>query len=329
MSVRASVPAAGTTGTSQRWDAPAVAPVDVDERAATRRVLSRTTFPVLLLAVVTVSSATLHFRWDFGQVTFLFLLATLGSLMVLERLIPYERAWHPTRRELRKYGAFFVLTVAAGGLSQLPVAAVVAAIAHDDPALALWQEVPLALLLQSFVGYVVHRTMHTNPWLWRLHGVHHAPKKVNVANNSVNNLLDVLLAQVATQIPLAVIGFSKEAVFVVGVFIVAQGLFAHANVDVRIGVLNHVFGSAEQHRLHHSTDLAEAGHFGAELSIWDRAFGTFTWRPGRAPAAVGLADPGSFPATDAVVASQLTLLRRPDRAVGVTGSQLPATPPLP
>ncbi|NEB71254.1 sterol desaturase family protein, partial [Streptomyces fulvissimus] len=73
-----------------------------------------------------------------------------------------------------------------------------------------------------------------NRWLWRLHGVHHVPQKVNVANNGVNHVLDIVVAQGAVQLTLALVGFSREAVLAAGLFTAAQGYFVHANIDVRI-----------------------------------------------------------------------------------------------
>jgi sterol desaturase/sphingolipid hydroxylase (fatty acid hydroxylase superfamily) len=268
-------------------------------------ILRRIAYPILLIAVVSVAAATLHYRLDLGRVSVLFLLSTIAYLAALERLIPYEHGWHPSASEWGWYGVYFLLTMVGGGLAQLPVMAIVGAVSLADPVLALWAEIPLALLLGSLVSYLVHRLEHTHPWLWRLHGVHHVPAKVNVANNGVNHVFDVVLAQGAVQLTLALLGFSRESVFAVGLFIIAQGYFIHANIDVRIGWLNYIFASPEQHRLHHSTDLSEAGHYGSYLSIWDRVFGSFTWHPGRAPVAVGLQDPASFPRTGAVVASLL------------------------
>ncbi|MFF2952808.1 sterol desaturase family protein [Kitasatospora sp. NPDC057965] len=278
-------------------------------------------YPFLLVGLVAISAATLRLRWDLGRANQLFLLGTIGYMALLERLIPYEPEWVPNAREWGWYGVYFMLTMIGGALSQVPVSALVGWAAPAHGVLPLWAEIPGALLLGSLANYLVHRWCHTNPRLWRLHGVHHVPDKVNVGNNGVNHLLDVLLTQGCVQFSLALAGFSEPAVFVVGLFVVAQGYFVHANIDVRLGPLNHVLAGPEQHRLHHSTDLSEAGHYGSDLSVWDHAFGSFTWRPGRRPAAVGLADPGGFPATGRVVASHLQAWRRPARAEGSpTGS---------
>ncbi|MFE7520476.1 sterol desaturase family protein [Streptomyces halstedii] len=269
-----------------------------------------TAYPVLLLAVVVVGVAALRLHWDPARVSPLFLVGTLVYLAVLERLIPYEREWHPGSDEWRWYGAYFVLTMAGSALAQLLVTATVGWISPAEPAHHLGIEIPGALLTGSFVSYVVHRLGHSNPLLWRLHGVHHVPRKVNVANNGVNHVLDIVLAQSLVQLTLALVGFSRSSVLVVGLFVAAQGYFVHANIDVRIGRFNHLLASPEQHRLHHSTDLSEAGHYGSDLSCWDHFFGSFTWHPGREPAAIGLSDPASFPGTGEILASLLHPWRR-------------------
>lgn len=279
-------------------------------RVHPQEILRSLAYPMLLAATLCVAASSLVLHWDPGRVSPLFLVGTLIYLAVLERLIPHRRDWHPSRAEWRWYGVYFLLTMAASALAQLVVTTAVGRISPADPALPLWAEIPAALLSGSLASYLVHRLGHANPLLWRLHGVHHVPQKVNVANNGVNHVLDIVLAQGAVQLTLALAGFSSRSVLATGLFVAAQGYFVHANIDVRIGRLNHVLASPEQHRLHHSTDLSEAGHYGSDLSCWDHLFGSFTWRPGREPAAVGLCDPASFPGTGEILGSLLRPWRR-------------------
>lgn len=275
---------------------------------------ARFAHPVLLLSVASVFALSVRHNWDAGYVTFIFQLLVLAYLVVLEQLIPYERSWQPTRPEWRLYAVYYVFTATGGALGQSLVLYGVSEVAPSHSALPLWAEIPSAMLLGSLASYAVHRLGHTSRLLWRVHGVHHVPEKVNVGNNSVNHVLDILISQGVVQLTLSVLGFSERAVFGVGLFVVAQGYFVHANITVRLGLLNHVFASPEQHRLHHSTDLAEAGHYGSDLSVWDRAFGSFTWTPGREPAAVGLVDPSSFPATGSVLATLAHPVHRKTRS---------------
>lgn len=271
--------------------------------------LRRFAHPILMFAVVVYSGSAIARGWDLGAASFAFVLLAIGYLALMERLIPYERAWLPDRREWGLYGLYFVLTVIGGALAQIPLMAAVSALAPLHPLLPLWLEIPLALLLSSLASYAVHRAGHDIPLLWRLHGVHHVPDKVNVGNNGVNHVLDVTLAQFVVQLPLAAVGFSEHSLFMVGIFVAAQGYFVHANIDVRLGWLNHVLASPELHRMHHSADKHEAGHFGSDLAIWDHLFGSYTWRPGKRPRAIGLFAPGTFPHNRAVFATLLHPLR--------------------
>lgn len=275
-----------------------------------RAVLRVSAYPFLLASTVSVAAAALCLDWDPDRVSPLFLLGVISYLTVLERLIPHRWAWHPSAGEWRWYGVYFLLTMVASAFAQYLVSAVVSVVSPNESTLNLWTEIPAALLTGSLASYLVHRLGHTNAILWRLHGVHHVPEKVNVASNGVNHVLDIVLAQGTVQLALVLVGFSRDSVFVVGLFVAAQGYFVHANIDVRIGRLNHVLASPEQHRLHHSTDLSEAGHYGSDLSIWDHFFGSYTWRPGREPVAIGLGDPASFPRTGEIVSSLLHPLSR-------------------
>ncbi|MFE4666783.1 sterol desaturase family protein [Streptomyces sp. NPDC056716] len=268
-------------------------------------------YPVLLLTTVATAVAVLSWDLDRALTTTVFQYGVIGYLVLLERLIPYDRSWHPSRVEWGWYGVYYVLTALGSVTAQFLVVALVGVLSPARPALPLAAEIPLALLVGSLASYSVHRLGHTNRWLWRLHGVHHVPEKVNVANNGVNHVVDVLVAQTGVQLALSLLGFSQDAVSAVGLFVITQGYFIHANIDVRLGRLNHVLAGPEQHRLHHSTDLSEAGHYGSDLAVWDRIFGSYTWHPDRKPRAVGLSDPESFPRTEAVLASHVQAWRGP------------------
>ena len=79
----------------------------------------------------------------------------------------------------------------------------------------------------------------------------------------------------------------------IAMFGLTQTLAVHANIAGSLGPLDRWIGSAELHRLHHSTVPEDAGNFGTQLAIWDRVFGSY--RRGRTPATVGVFAPGSYP----------------------------------
>ncbi|QFZ24492.1 C4-dicarboxylate ABC transporter [Saccharothrix syringae] len=260
--------------------------------------LRRAAYPVLLLLVAATGAAVVLLGWDPSLVSPLFLVGVIGYFAVLERIIPHNPDWHPDAKEWGWYGAYFILTAVGAAIAQFFVTLLIGVVAPLEPTWPMWAEVPAALLLGSLGSYTMHRLGHTNKFLWRFHGVHHVPDKVNVANNGVNHVFDIIIAQGVVQLSLALAGFSADSVLVVGMFVTAQGYFTHANVEVRIGWLNHLLASPEQHRLHHSNNPQEAGHYGSDLAIWDHLFRSYTWRPGRIPRGIGLFDPMSFPRTE-------------------------------
>ena len=273
-------------------------------------ILRYVAYPLLLAAALATIVVSLRIEARLALVSVCFIPLTIAYLAVLEQIIPYDRSWLPEAWEWRRDGLYYCLTMVSGGLSRAAIAMIGSVVAPLRPSLPLWLEIPLAMLLLSLCSFGFHRLSHHHAWLWKLHGVHHATDKVNVANNSVNQFLDVALHGVASQLPLFLLGLSQPAVFAAGIFKAAQGYGVHANIDVRLGWLGYVLAIPEQHRLHHSVNPRESGHSGADLPIWDRLFSSFTWAPYKAPARVGLEDPGSFPPARSILRNQLHPFRR-------------------
>ena len=275
-------------------------------------------YPLLLIAAVTTIAVAIWREANLALVALGFVPATIAYLAILEQIIPYDRGWLPEAWEWRRDGLYYLLTMVSGGLARAAIVSIGSIVAPLRPDLPLAVEIPLAIFLLSLCSYGFHRLSHSHGWLWKLHGVHHATEKVNVANNSVNQFLDVALHGVASQLPLFLLGLSPPAVFAASIFKAAQGYGVHANIDVKVGRLGYFLSIPEQHRLHHSVDASESGHYGADLPLWDLVFGSFTWAPARAPERVGLQDPSEFPSVRSILSNQLHPFRRSAR---------PASPP--
>jgi sterol desaturase/sphingolipid hydroxylase (fatty acid hydroxylase superfamily) len=235
---------------------------------------------------------------DYGMMTFSTVLLFITLFIILERFIPYKKIWHPTFSEWKRDGFYFVLVTLAGAIGQALVYAIAFYFAIPLGSIPLWSEIFLALLIGTFGGYWFHRLGHIIPFLWRIHGIHHVPVKVNLANNNVIHAFDVIGSAICVQLPLLIMGFSEESMFITGMVTAMLGYFIHANIDVRLGKLSYLIATPEAHRLHHSVDYEEAGHYGADLVLWDLVFNSFTWRENRAPKAVGVKDNLSFPLSE-------------------------------
>jgi len=238
---------------------------------------------------------------DYGSVTFGSILLFIVIFILLERLMPYKKEWHPTVTEWKRDGLYFVFVVIAGAIGQGIVYESAFYLATPLNAMPLWTEIAVALLIATLGGYSFHRLGHSTAFFWRIHGIHHVPNKVNLANNSVVHSFDVIGSTIFSQLPLLLLGFSEESLFIVGMFTGIHGYFIHANINLRLGWLNYVIASPESHRLHHSIVYAEAGHYGSDIVLWDAVFRSFTWEDRKAPKIVGVEDSFKFPLTESVL----------------------------
>lgn len=213
-------------------------------------------------------------------------------LGVAERWRPHRRDWHPTKAQLRRDGTVWGLNLLADGAAGALVAAVAIALAGESQwPLAL--QVVVGILVAEFGSYWLHRWSHADGWLWRVHLLHHRPERMNTANALTAHPINAIYNHLARALPLVALGLRPEAILAVALFGLTQSLVAHANVAGRIGWLEWLIGSADLHRLHHSTEEAQAGNFGTTVPLWDQVFGT--WRRGGAPTRVGVFAPARYP----------------------------------
>jgi sterol desaturase/sphingolipid hydroxylase (fatty acid hydroxylase superfamily) len=242
----------------------------------------------------------------------LWLALNIVVLFLAERLAPYRDDWHPGPGDLKRDAGMLSLNIVADGVADVIVLAVAVMAATGTSDLPLVVQVAAGIVIAELGGYLMHRISHEGGWLWRVHVVHHLPAAVNAANSFNAHPVNGLYNKLARVAPLVLLGISPDAILIVALFALTQGMVVHANVRGRMGFLNWILGSAELHRLHHSVDHDQARNFGTTVPLWDQLLGTY-----RAPAPVarvGIAEAGSYPgATDL-----LALLRWPFAMIGRT-----------
>jgi len=167
------------------------------------------------------------------------------------------------------------------------------------PGMASWPwavQFLIFFLAIDFLRYWLHRWHHASPFLWRLHRVHHSAEEMTFFTSSRFHLGEALLVYVALPLPFKLAGLSPSVLMVYAALDLAKGFWQHANWRNSIGVANLFISSAEQHWWHHARDgEGMNANFGSFLSIWDRMFGTFYWRPGQWPRQVGIDGVTHFP----------------------------------
>ena len=142
-----------------------------------------------------------------------------------------------------------------------------------------WLQVPMTLLFVSFFRYWMHRMQHSVSFLWELHSYHHRVSDLKASNLLVSHPIDYALRNVLVFVVLALIGFDPLAILV-GVSVVSvASAFSHCGAGVKMGFINYILVTPENHRWHHSANTPEghryAVNYGVGFIVWDILFGSF------------------------------------------------------
>lgn len=223
-----------------------------------------------------------------------------AALFLLERALPYERAWQASDGQA---GNDVAHTALNKGLGQaIAATAAMAGVSHAAPvdAAGFWPtdwplvfQVLLGLLVAEFGLYWAHRLAHELPFAWRWHAVHHSVTKLWFVNTGRFHFLDSLWKTgIALVVGLSA-GAPKDVILWVLAVTTYVGFLTHCNVDMRCGPLNWVVNTPQLHRWHHSRDPVEGNrNYGENLVFWDMVFGTRYLPAGRRPPVdVGCSDP--------------------------------------
>ena len=231
------------------------------------------------------------------------------AVAVLEHVYPLYPSWNRPRRDLRVDATHtLVITVLVGIVRPFVFAggATLAGWLSGRLGSELWPstwpvlaQLTLALVVGDLPGYAVHRLAHTWDGLWRLHATHHSAPRLYWLNAGRFHPLDTLLTFVPSYGLLVLLGCGAEVMALLTIVTFVHGVLRHANLQLRLGPLNHFFSMAELHRWLHSRTLAEANHnYGQNVILWDTLFGTrFLPKDREPPEAIGLPDLPNFPMT--------------------------------
>ena len=143
-------------------------------------------------------------------------------------------------------------------------------------------------LVSDFTRYWLHRFLHTIPFLWEFHKVHHSAKvltpitfyRVHPVENFLFGLRYSLSVGFVTGIFVYFFGAMIDIYAVVGVnvFLFVFSVFGanlrHSHVPFSYPrILEKWLMSPKQHQIHHSRKHFDK-NYGGFISIWDKMFGT-------------------------------------------------------
>lgn len=229
------------------------------------------------------------------------------TLLVLERLMPHERAW--LRADGQTFANIAHTLLSKGVVQGLIIFGGVIGITSmitelDQPGYSFWPrgwplflQVFLGLVAAEFGLYWAHRLAHTWYPLWRFHAIHHSVTRLWVINTGRFHFVDSVFSIVLGISILLVLGAPLEVITWLSALTAYIGLLTHCNIEMRFGPISWVFNTPGLHRWHHSRNLEEGNrNFCENLMIWDQVFGTYINPSRRPPVDIGVEEdiPASF-----------------------------------
>jgi len=146
-------------------------------------------------------------------------------------------------------------------------------------------------LVSDFTRYWLHRFLHTIPFLWEFHKVHHSPKVLNpLSFYRVHPVENILFASryafsigSVTGVFFYFFGAYISVVEVLGanvflfVFSLLGSNLRHSHIKLSYPkVVENFFISPYQHQIHHSKKHTHK-NYGGYLAIWDKLFGSLEY----------------------------------------------------
>ena len=225
--------------------------------------------------------------------------ALFAGLLALERLFPRRAA----RRDgyVANLGIFLIdsvltrLLLAVGGVAAATYAQSQGWGLFNALDVPVWAAGVAAFLALDFAVWAQHVVMHKVPVLWRLHEIHHADVDFDVTTGLRFHPVEIALSLLFKSVVIVALGAPVVAVIVFEIMLNVGAMFSHSNLRLSPKVdcwLRLVIVTPDMHRVHHSTDRAEANsNYGFFLPWWDRLFRTYRAQPldGHTDMAIGVA----------------------------------------
>jgi len=201
--------------------------------------------------------------------------------VILERIFPYTKGQKILR--VGFFDDFAMYTIAQNYILSILIFGVIINFIDNSTGISrlklfanipIWAQLVFFTLTHDLYIYWMHRWMHKNKWLWRIHETHHSPKKVDWLSGSRSHPLEILLNQTIEFAPIILLGAPVEVIAYKGLISAIWGMYIHCNIDIRSGWLQKIINGPEIHRWHHSTGKGRNRNFATKFAFWDWMFGT-------------------------------------------------------
>jgi sterol desaturase/sphingolipid hydroxylase (fatty acid hydroxylase superfamily) len=162
----------------------------------------------------------------------------------------------------------------------------------------VWLQLVVFFTIKDLLEWQIHRSLHTIPWLWRLHKLHHSVEELDWAATFRSHWGEIIIYKTVCYLPLVILGVDDRVIFAILVFSLLIQEISHANLKWDWGPLRYVVNSPRFHAWHHAVEMHGKGgqNFGINLTIWDWLFGTAHWpKDRREPTRYGFAGIERYP----------------------------------
>lgn len=259
------------------------------------KTLSILAVPLLLISTSIFSFFTIENNWNFELSSYIIFLFTLIYILILEKKIPLKKEWEPLKKsiwiDLKHLIFSATLFDALGKMITLHIVLILQDFFFFP--INLWDTTPLIItyiianLIGEFLPYLYHRVSHKgnkksylSVFLWKIHSIHHIPKKLNWFKTNWIHPINMFANVIFKMLPLFLLGFSKEIIYLVGITHIIVAYISHANIYTQKSFWDYIIVTPHIHHFHHSKNIKEAKNFGNTFPFWDLLLGSYYNRVG-------------------------------------------------
>ena len=140
----------------------------------------------------------------------------------------------------------------------------------------IWLAVVIALVVEDFAGYWMHRLNHRVNIFWNRHIIHHSSEDFNLSCALRQSISNTVKFSAIFMIPAALLGIPPAIFAVLGPLHLFMQFWYHTQLIGKLGLLEYLIVTPSHHRVHHAINPEYIDkNYSQILIIWDKLFGTF------------------------------------------------------
>ena len=148
---------------------------------------------------------------------------------------------------------------------------------------SLWVSIGLMFIFRDLLDYCYHLTMHSVPFLWRFHMVHHSDPQVDVTTTLREHFGETFIRNIFLIVTTALLGVGVWFLVIRQIFQTVSNIASHSSVVIPkrySRVIDLVFVTPNFHRMHHHHRMPHTNkNYGDSFTFWDRIFGSLSQLP--------------------------------------------------